>query len=299
VGDALGTTLEFAPPGTFTPITDMEGGGPFELEPGQWTDDTSMAICLAESLAHTQSFDPVDQLDRYVRWYRDGHLSSTGECFDIGNATRAALHRFERTREPWCGGTDPQSAGNGSIMRLAPIAIFFGADPAAAIVYAEASSRTTHAATECLDACRYLCALLVGALHGASKEEILGERYAPVPDGWSERPLVSSIDEIACGSFKRREPPEIRGTGHVVRSLEAALWAFHRTSSFGEAVLLAVNLGDDADTTGAVCGQVAGAYYGESGIPREWIAKLARHELIDQLLRDLLARRATSPMSNR
>ena len=119
-GDALGTTLEFRRPGTFAPIADIVGGGPFNLPAGAWTDDTSMALCLAESLIERRGFDPVDQLERYVRWYRLGHLSSTGNCFDIGNTVRAALNRFERTREPYCGSTDPMAAGNGSIMRLAP-----------------------------------------------------------------------------------------------------------------------------------------------------------------------------------
>jgi ADP-ribosylglycohydrolase len=112
-GDALGTTLEFSRPGSFTPIDDMVGGGPFGLEPGQWTDDTSMALCLAESLIECQGFDPRDQMQRYVRWYRDGHLSSTGICFDIGNTVGAALGAFEHTGEPFSGLTDPHSAGNG------------------------------------------------------------------------------------------------------------------------------------------------------------------------------------------
>ena len=120
-GDAVGTTLEFKPPGTFEPITGMVGGGPFRLDPGQWTDDTSMALCLAESLITQQGFDPADQMARYVRWWREGHLSSNGTCFDIGGTVRGALSRFEISGEPFSGSTDPQSAGNGSIMRLAPV----------------------------------------------------------------------------------------------------------------------------------------------------------------------------------
>ncbi len=180
-GDAVGTTAEFAPPGSFAPVADLVGGGPFALKPGQWTDDTSMALCLAESLLARRGFDPLDQLERYTRWYRDGHLSSNGVCFDIGNATSAAPHRFARTREPSCGSTDPQSAGNGSIMRLAPVPLAFAADPRAAIRLSGASSRTTHAAPTTIDACRYLGALLVGALGGVAKRELLAPRYSPVP----------------------------------------------------------------------------------------------------------------------
>jgi len=169
VGDAVGTTLEFRPPGSFDPIDDMVGGGPFGLAPGQWTDDTSMALCLAESLIERQGFDPVDQLERYVRWYREGYLSSTGDCFDIGNTVADALIRFERTHEPYCGSTDPYSAGNGSVMRLAPVSLFYAGNSVEAIEKSGESSRTTHGAATTVDGCRYLGALLMGAVNGASK----------------------------------------------------------------------------------------------------------------------------------
>src|SRR5690349_3303810 len=133
VGDALGTTLEFSSPGSFIPIEDIVGGGPFHLLPGQWTDDTSMALCLAESLIECKGFDPIDQLERYCRWYREGHLSSTGRCFDIGFTVRNALSRFERGREPYCGSEAPNTAGNGSIMRLAPVPLFYAGRPREAI----------------------------------------------------------------------------------------------------------------------------------------------------------------------
>jgi ADP-ribosylglycohydrolase len=286
-GDALGTTLEFKEPGTFAPIDDMEGGGPFGLKPGQWTDDTSMALCLAESLIERQDFDPVDQLKRYVRWYREGHLSSTGYLFDIGNTTRAALVRFEETGKPFCGSTEKSAAGNGSIMRLSPVPLFFSHSPPTAIEKSGESSRTTHGATTAVDACRYLGALIAGAVNGATKEELLSERYSPAVNYWRQHPLVPDVDEVAAGSFKHREPPQIQGSGYVVSSLEAALWAFHKTNSFQDGALLAVNLGDDADTTGAVYGQLAGAYYGEKGIPDEWLKKLAMRDLITSLAESL------------
>ena len=280
-GDAVGTTLEFRPPGTFAPINDMVGGGPFRLKPGQWTDDTSMALCLAESLIEQKGFSPTDQLEKYLQWYREGHLSSTGECFDIGNTVGTALLQFEKTREPYCGSPNPLSAGNGSIMRLAPVPLFFAQNPKQAIEKSADSSRTTHGAATAVDACRYLAALLVGAVNGVSREELLSSHYSPIPGYWEENPLVEEIDQIASGSFKHREPPEIKGTGYVVKSLEAALWAFHRSHSFEQGCLLAVNLGNDADTTGAVYGQLAGAFYGEQGIPESWRSKLAYRELIE------------------
>lgn len=279
-GDALGTTLEFRAPGTFRPITGILGGGPFGLAPGQWTDDTSMALCLAESLIECRGFDARDQLRRYVRWWREGHLSATGRCFDIGNATRAALARFEETDDPGSGSTDPRSAGNGCIMRLAPVPMAFAADPERAVALAAMSSRTTHGALTCLDACRYLGGLLVGALRGTPKADLLAPRFSPVPGLWQRAPLCPEIDAVAGGSFKTREPPEIRGSGYVVAALEAALWAFERTDSFAAGALAVVNLGDDADTTGAIYGQLAGAWYGLEGIPTDWRALVAESGLI-------------------
>jgi ADP-ribosylglycohydrolase len=280
-GDALGTTLEFTPPWNVRPLTDLVGGGPFGLKPGQWTDDTSMALCLAESVAE-RGFDPAHQLDTYVRWYRRGHLSSTGGCFDIGNTTRLALHRFEREPQPFPGPTDDNSAGNGSLMRLAPVPLRWAFDPPRAVHLAGESSRTTHGAVACVDACRYFAALIVGALHGRPKAELLAADFF-------REPLCPAVAEVAAGSFRAKQPPDIRGTGFVVKSLEAALWAFHATDSFESGALAAVNLGDDADTTGAVFGQLGGAFYDEAAIPEGWRAKLAMRELIERRADELLA----------
>jgi ADP-ribosylglycohydrolase len=284
VGDALGTTLEFKAPGTFKPITDMIGGGPFGLKPGQWTDDTSMALCLAESLIEKRGFDPKDQMDRYCRWWKEGYLSSTGTCFDIGITIRKSLESYLRSGEPFAGSTDPFTAGNGSLMRLAPVPLAFRQNVALAIHNAGESSRTTHAAPTAVAACRYFAGLLLGALDGRSKEQLLSPFFYPGVDRdhWHRQPLPGEIAEIANGSFKLREPPEIKGNGFVVRSLEAALWAFHHSDSFKEGALRAVNLGDDADTTGAIYGQLAGAYYGVNATPQDWIERLALRELISE-----------------
>jgi ADP-ribosylglycohydrolase len=278
IGDAVGTTLEFKAPGTFKPLTDMVGGGPFDLKAGQWTDDTSMALCLAASLIERGQFDPRDQMQRYVKWWREGYMSSTGRCFDIGNTTSEALRTFERTGNPFAGPTDLGKAGNGSLMRLAPVPMFYFKSPGEAIERAGESSRTTHGAQTAVDACRYFSGLLVGALGGVDKETLLSPRYCPVPGYWSEHPLHPEVLAVAEGSYKRKEPPQIRGTGYVVASLEAALWVFERASSFQEAILMAVNLGDDADTTGAVCGQLAGAFYGLGGLPKKWCDLLSERE---------------------
>ena len=286
-GDAVGTTVEFKSPGSFKPVSDMVGGGPFHLQPGQWTDDTSMALCLAESLVSCEGFHAGDQMDRYVRWWQEGYLSSTGSCFDIGNATADALSRYRQSDHALVGSTNPQTAGNGSLMRLAPVAMFFAADPELAIRLCGESSRTTHGARTCIDACRYFGGLIVGALRGATKEELLSERYCPVVGLWEQAPLCTEIAEIAAGSFKRLEPPDIVGSGYVVKSLEAALWAFHRSETFEEGCLKAVNLGNDDDTTAAIYGQIAGAFYGMDGIPSGWREKLADRELISNFASSL------------
>lgn len=297
-GDAVGTAVEFAAPGSFPPVEDMVGGWPFGLRPGQWTDDTSLALCLAESLVTCGGFDPVDQLRRYVRWWREGHWSSTGQCFDIGNTTRTALECFERgecREEPWCGSTSPRSAGNGSLMRLAPVPMAYAENPALAVRLSGESSRTTHGAAEAVEACRYLGALIVGALRGAPKERLTAPWYEPAPGLWEAHPLTTAVARVAGGSFLTAEPPAIRGTGHAVASLEAALWALHRTGSFRDGCPRAVNLGDDADTTAAVYGQLAGAHFGESAIPPTWRGKLARAGAIRGLAESLhaLARGST------
>lgn len=282
IGDALGTTVEFKPPGTFSPLTDIVGGGPFNLRPGEWTDDTSMALCLAESLIERSGFDAKDQMDRYCRWHEQGYLSSNGRCFDIGNTVRSALATYHRTGNPFSGPESPQTAGNGSLMRLAPIPLFCAREPSQSIHYAAESSRTTHGTKAAIDACRYFTGLIIGALSGRKKSDLLEAYFHPgnEPNYWQTKPLDPKISAVAAGSFKTKQPPNIKGSGYVVESLEAALWAFHRSDSFRQGALLAVNLGDDADTTGAVYGQLAGAFYGAEAIPHEWQQVVAMRELI-------------------
>lgn len=280
VGDAVGTTLEFKPRGSFEPITDMVGGGSFHLNAGEWTDDTSMALCLGHSLVERGEFDAIDQMKRYVLWMRDGYMSSNGVCFDIGSTTRTALENFEQTGEPFSGSTDPLTAGNGSLMRLAPVPMFYFPDLDTAVHYAAESSKTTHAAPECVDACRYFASLLIATLRGDSKEEILTRPLFT--------PQTPKIKDIADGSFRTKYYDEIRGTGYVVDSLEAALYCFDSTSSYEEAILRAANLGDDADTTAAICGQLAGAFYGKEEIPGPWLAKCVMAEEIEALAMRLM-----------
>ncbi len=285
-GDALGATVEFMEPGTFDPLMEIVGGGPHGLLAGEWTDDTSMALCLAESLIERRGFDAQDQLQRYVRWWKKGHLSCTGYCFDIGTTTRMALEQFQATGVP-SGLTSPNSAGNGSIMRLAPVPMFYANSMDDAVEFAGQSSATTHAADEAVGACRYMAAIIVRVLWGSDKEDVL----APALTG----ELSDEMKRVAFGSFRIFHPPEIKGSGYVVESLEAALWAFHNSDNFADGARLAVNLGDDADTTGAVYGQIAGAFYGAKGIPRSWVDILAHRNLLVDFADQLYELR---PLSN-
>ena len=274
-GDAVGTTVEFMPRGTFAAVTDMVGGGPFSLKPGQWTDDTSMALCLAESLLSKGGFDAKDQMGRYLNWWQWGYLSATGDCFDIGMTVREALAAFQQHGDPFAGSTHPYSAGNGSMMRLAPVVLFFFPDWQRVRTFAIDSSRTTHAAPEAIECCVVLAQALCNALSGMPKDDVLR-----VSDAALKAPKVLAI---AAGEYRDKSRGEIVGSGYSVASLEAAFWCFHHTDSFADAVLAAANLGDDADTTAAIVGQLAGAYYGVQGIPAGWLEKVWMRAEIQQM----------------
>lgn len=264
-GDAVGTTLEFMQRGTFEPITDMVGGGPFDLLPGQWTDDTSMALCLAHSLLHKNDFDPIDQMNRYCNWYQYGYMSSTGDCFDIGATVASALNLYLKTGNPFSGSIEERSSGNGSLMRLAPISIFYHSNANDLIRYAGESSRTTHGSAECIDACRYFASLLVTAFSADKKSELIKTFYPPAS---------AKVATIAEGNYLKKSYKQLTGSGYVIESLESALWCFHHSTNFKDAILLAANLGNDADTTAAICGQIAGAFYGLESIPYDWRSRL-------------------------
>ena len=277
VGDALGTTLEFSDRDTEILLTDMVGGGPFDLVPGQWTDDTAMALALGESLKADPYLNEHDLMTRFVAWLESGAYSCTGTCFDIGVTTSKALTRFRETGNPIAGSSDARTAGNGSLMRLAPVAIrhwstigeFGDADDPPNVLedIAIRQSRTTHGASDAIDACRVFARMLAEAIAGRPRNEILQAR--------SDQAAAPAIAAIMAGSWRGKRRDEIAASGYVAHSLEAALWAVGSTGTFEEAVLTAANLGDDADTTAAITGQLAGALYGASAIPDHWLAKLA------------------------
>ncbi|MEO9131825.1 MAG: ADP-ribosylglycohydrolase family protein [Sphingomonas sp.] len=274
-GDAVGTTLEFETRDACPELRDMVGGGPFAMKQGQWTDDTAMALALGHSLANENGFDPLDCMGRFVDWFRRGAYSCTGTCFDIGITTRAALVRFEKDGNPFAGSRNPDNAGNGSLMRLAPVAIWGARRTKETIAdVARAQSRLTHDAPACQAACEGYAILAARAIMGASREEVLAPfDFAGPPD----------IAEIFAGSWRAKTREQISSSGYVVHSLEAALWSIGRTESFEEAILLAANLADDSDTVAAITGQLAGALYGASGIPSHWRDRIAWRDRIEDL----------------
>ena len=257
----------------------LRGGGQFSLKPGEWTDDTSMALCLAQSLVAKRGLDERDVMERFVRWWRYGENSVTGHCFDIGNATAGALQHFVQDGNPIAGSTSPRVAGNGSLMRLSPVAVAAGSRELA-VDWARRQSVTTHGSATCVEACAWFAGLLWDAIGGMDKQTLLQ------PGEWQG---TAEIAAIASGGWRGKSRAQISSSGYVVHTLEAAVWCVDQAHSFDEAVLLAANLGDDADTVAAVTGQLAGAVWGLSAIPPSWMEVLAWRSKLQATAQSLLA----------
>lgn len=282
VGDALGAPVEFMARGSFPLVTEMLAGGKFKLQPGEWTDDTSMALCLTDSLIHCRGFDAKDQLDRYLRWAETGYRSCRPYSVGLGKTTIQSLGAYKKTGSVVSSQTAPRTAGNGCLMRLAPIPIFYNSSLEECITRAVQSANTTHGAEESLAATALMAYMLFLLINDdvVDKAELVGYDYGMV--------LPDSIAAIAAGEYLRKSEEQIKGSGYVVESLEAALSCFMTTDSFEDALIKAVNLGDDSDTTAAICGQLAGAYYGLSAIPSRWRSVLAHGDEIESLALSLL-----------
>lgn len=280
VGDAVGTTLEFKRRDTYPRLTDMVGGGPFNLKAGEWTDDTAMAMALSASLEQCDRLDETDLMNRFIDWYRNGSYSCTATCFDIGNTTSSALRRYEKTGNPIAGSTNPSDAGNGSLMRLSPVAVRFWHDREVLRDAAARQSRTTHASPACVEACTLYADMIADAIEGKGLDQILARKAET---------YGSLIGPIAEGSWRGRHRSTIEASGYVVHALEASIWCVARSHDFESAVLMAANLGQDADTTAAITGQLAGAFYGASAIPAHWRERVAWSERITAMAERLTA----------
>ena len=294
VGDAVGTTNEFKVAGTFKPITDMVGGGPFLLKPGQWTDDTSMALCIADSLLAKGHYDSFDVMERYQRWFSKGYRSSTDRCFDIGGQVRAALFDFEHEQRVPVTAERSNRAGNGAIMRLAPVVIagFEHREIREIVVTAGLSARETHYSVEAEAATEVFAALLVGALLGWAPEHIINVGWAstgPAFDEMAARVISTDPDERASW--------ESETSGYIVHGLRLAVHGLLDFPSFKDATLAIANMGGDSDTNAAIYGQLGGAFYGIEAIPASWRSTLHQGEEIDALARALVDLRLKPPVT--
>lgn len=293
VGDALGVPAEFQPKGSFPPVKDMVGGGPFNLPPGYWTDDTSLALCTAQSLIVRKGLDLDHLMSLFYKWRTEGYMSSTGKFFDVGGTTAVAIRRWHLLGNI-SGGTNVKDNGNGSIMRLAPVPMGYFSHAAKVAEKSALASSVTHAHRISLDACRLFGTQLWAALRGIDKSYVLNPR--PLPRGskfWIPFEellnLNPEMDAIKIGNYcdAYEHTVEKWATGYVVDTLRLALWAFANTYTFEDGMLLVVNQGGDADTAGAVYGQLAGAYYGMSGIPDRWLDALYQREFIEETAKNL------------
>ena len=282
IGDALGAATQFRRPGSFAPIGDLIGGGPFDLARGEWSDDTAMALCLAESLLDSPGFQPDDQLQRYSRWQQEGYLSASGQCLGITAATARALAGGRSEATPMRAvGPGASSAEAAPLARVAPVVMYYFAEPPQAIALAEAAARVCDAAPVVLDACRLLAAMMHAALRG----EPLARVLQPSPRLFSTRPLAGPVAALlTCDPLLAPGPH----AEPALTVLASARWALASGVGFRGGALLAANLGGDADVIGAVYGQLAGALYGQGAIPPGWLAALAGRALLEGMADRLL-----------
>lgn len=274
VGDAAAAATQYRRPGQFDPVGDLLGGGPFDLPRGAWSDDTAMALCLAESLLECGGFDARDQVARYHRWQTQGYLSATGQCLGITAATARALAKAQWRRHTFAGSHDPQVQDPEPLSRVPAAVLYFFADAAEAVGEAAEAARTTCQAPAVLGACRSLARALHAALSGQPRELILEAGRAadtPVRDAGAQAPT-----DLAGAT--------------APAALAAALDAFERTHSFRDAVLAAANLGGHSDVVTAACGALAGAHYTAGAVPTLWRNSLMRQDLIEGYADRLLTR---------
>jgi ADP-ribosyl-[dinitrogen reductase] hydrolase len=295
VGDALGASTQYRRVGSFAPLGDLVGGGPFDLPRGSWSDDTAMALCLAESLLESQGCEPHDQLLRYTRWQRHGHLAAGSHCVGITAGTARALGRGAPALTGGNGANaavDPPSQEAAPLSRVAPVVLFYFAHEAQAILQAEACARLFDAAPLLLDSCRLLAAMLHAALRGEPLSRVL----QPPLTLFAPRPLAPPVAALLA-----RDPALPPGgyAGPALTVLNAARWALASGGGFREGALRAANFGGDSDVIGAIHGQLAGALYGAQAIPAGWLGALARRaeidEMADRLLAAALVRLAENP----
>ena len=287
IGDALGVPVEFSSRSErdLDPVIDFRAFGVHYQPEGTWSDDTSLTLALLDSLASGLDYNDIAQ--KFLSWYRDNKYTATSNVFDIGNATVLAINNIEQGVDPVnCGGIDEHSNGNGSLMRILPAAFYvFNLPPKTRKKNIFDISSITHAHLRSKIACLLYCEVVRNVLLEQEKEAAVDSAYSQVQDLLDEIETAEFIHFQKCRSNIAGLPQEdISSGGYVVHSLEAALWCFLNTTNYKSAVLKAVNLGRDTDTTAAITGGLAGCFYGNEGIPDKWRERLQREEYIEQLV---------------
>jgi ADP-ribosyl-[dinitrogen reductase] hydrolase len=285
-GDALGAVTELQPSKSFAPITEMVGGGHWQLPPGAWTDDTAMALCLAESLLTCDGFDAKDQLNRYVDWQRNGYLSSTDQCIGIGAAVAKALSTAQWSGKLMAGSHDPKLIDPEPVARAGIVALFASDAPQRVFVWAADSARLTHQAPGVLDACRCYAALVLAALRGANVDTLV-PTAATLLREYHGKPLTPRLAQwMDAKAYPAASQSQV---GNALSALTTALWALGVRRGYRDGLLRLVNLGGRADAHGALFGLLAGALYGAAKIPPAWRGVLAKRELLEATADRLLA----------
>lgn len=288
-GDALGVPVEFLSRAAIAkePVTGMIGYGTHHQRPGTWSDDSSLTFCLAEMLCG--EYDLTNLANRFINWKNYGYCTPHGEVFDIGIATSEAIHRLEAGIAPTlAGGNSEMSNGNGSLMRILPLLFYVKDKPVEERfkIISEVSS-LTHRHIRSITACFIYLELALNILLGKDKETAYQDMCKTANDFLAD---TEHFNRILSGSIPQLTIDEIKSTGYVIHTLEAAIWCLLKTSDYKSAVLQAVNLGDDTDTTAAVAGGIAGLLYGWETIPAEWVNLLAKKATIDNLIINLQAK---------
>ena len=288
VGDALGVPVEFLSREEVQAnrVADMRGFGTHRQPPGTWSDDSSMLLCTTESLIG--GFDANDIAQRFMHWYKVGYWTAHGEPFDIGMTTAEALDRIEAGTVPeQAGGRDESSNGNGSLMRILPVALKGVESPMEdMLLQVHSASSITHRHPRTLMVCGYYSLLVRSLCAGLPAFEAYRKTGMEFRRHYAEGEWSGQLDyfkRILTGELQHAPESEIRSGGYSIHTLEASIWCLLNTRSFDQCVLRAVNLGEDADTTGTVAGGLAGVAYGVDAIRPTWRSQLARSEDLNEL----------------
>ncbi len=289
VADALGVPVEFKPRSVLkeNPVTDMREYGTYHLPKGTWSDDTSLMLCLAESIV--EGLDLNKLVQKFIAWKNDNYWTPRGWVFDIGIGTRIAIERLENGMTPeLAGGFEEMDNGNGSLMRILPLITFSKNLPIEErFLWTKKVSSLTHAHIRSVMACFYYLEFAKKIIEGQDKWQVYKELQFVLINYFESKninPLeINKLDRLLKEDISKNTEETIRSSGYVIDTLEASIWCLLTSNSYQEAVLKAVNLGGDTDTTGAVTGGLAALIYGIETIPAEWLEVLARKDDIINL----------------